>query len=30
MEEVHRIGDCVAPRTFEEAIYEATVIATTL
>ena len=22
--EVHRIGDCVAPRTFEEAFYEAT------
>ena len=28
--EVHRIGDCVAPRTFEEAIYEATAIATAL
>lgn len=28
--EVHRIGDCVAPRTFEEAIYEATVVAQTL
>jgi len=25
---VHRIGDCVAPRTFEEAIYEATAVAT--
>jgi 2,4-dienoyl-CoA reductase (NADPH2) len=25
--EVHRIGDCVAPRTFEEAIYEATTVA---
>jgi hypothetical protein len=25
--QVHRIGDCVAPRTFEEAIYEATVAA---
>jgi 2,4-dienoyl-CoA reductase-like NADH-dependent reductase (Old Yellow Enzyme family)/thioredoxin reductase len=25
--EVHRIGDCVAPRTFEEAIYEATIVA---
>jgi pyruvate/2-oxoglutarate dehydrogenase complex dihydrolipoamide dehydrogenase (E3) component len=25
--ELHRIGDCVAPRTFEEAIYEATVAA---
>ncbi len=28
--EVHRIGDCVAPRTFEEAIYEATSIAAVL
>ncbi len=25
--EVHRIGDCRAPRTFEEAIYEATTVA---
>jgi NADPH-dependent 2,4-dienoyl-CoA reductase/sulfur reductase-like enzyme len=25
--EVHRIGDCIAPRTFEEAIYEATTVA---
>jgi NADH dehydrogenase FAD-containing subunit len=25
--ELHRIGDCVAPRTFEEAFYEATVVA---
>ncbi|HKA13772.1 MAG TPA: FAD-dependent oxidoreductase, partial [Myxococcota bacterium] len=28
--EVHRIGDCVAPRTFEEAIYEATTVAATI
>jgi 2,4-dienoyl-CoA reductase (NADPH2) len=28
--DVHRIGDCVAPRTFEEAIYEATAIAASL
>jgi 2,4-dienoyl-CoA reductase-like NADH-dependent reductase (Old Yellow Enzyme family)/thioredoxin reductase len=28
--EAHRIGDCVAPRTFEEAIYEATAIASAL
>ena len=28
--EVHRIGDCVAPRTFEEAIYEATTAAALL
>jgi 2,4-dienoyl-CoA reductase (NADPH2) len=28
--EVHRIGDCVAPRTFEEAIYEATAVASAL
>jgi NADPH-dependent 2,4-dienoyl-CoA reductase/sulfur reductase-like enzyme len=27
---VHRIGDSVAPRTFEEAIYEATAVATAL
>ena len=27
---VHRIGDCVAPRTFEEAIYEATAVAIAL
>jgi pyruvate/2-oxoglutarate dehydrogenase complex dihydrolipoamide dehydrogenase (E3) component len=25
--EIHRIGDCRAPRTFEEAIYEATTVA---
>jgi 2,4-dienoyl-CoA reductase (NADPH2) len=25
--EVHQIGDCLAPRTFEEAIYEATTVA---
>src|SRR5262249_23951006 len=28
--ELHRIGDCVAPRTFEEAIYEATAVASAL
>jgi len=28
--EVHRVGDCVAPRTFEEAFYEATVVAAAL
>jgi 2,4-dienoyl-CoA reductase-like NADH-dependent reductase (Old Yellow Enzyme family)/thioredoxin reductase len=27
---VHRIGDCNAPRTFEEAIYEATVVASAI
>ncbi len=27
---VHRIGDCVAPRTFEEAIYEATAVSAAL